>query len=522
MFQNQDVYSEASVSTETATVMSSTYGSPLTSQPLEEGHKSAGHQAMMSSTSGQPVHSPPQVERHKTTGHKVKIPSTLGGHQAVVRNSPELYAAHVARNESRKSLSSAKVHHMKDSLASSGNVGKNLPRNPVVSPEITTPAPARFVSTFTPCTSEVATRKPVKEHDPTLASLTVDTSPNSFMPMDEIDNSDKIPVDNETLSLNEHAQEMCIVTEETALASVKRLSLVCGYEQDPKLIGKRSPVHSSVWRNSDSKQDMSNLHVSSCMTAQVNSKEGQLNSDRRELILDRKLDEKQLNPGESQENLDKPSIQVPKSTAGNKLTNAQGHPSENSEISEYRFSSLRPETIEAIKIGNPGLVKSQLPSTTQNLSQAVEKCICIIDDQDTDTVQGTEKTKVAGGAKTSSEIAKPLLNTLHEMEEHLAVIDSELRVMCNKVTGKESQDASLQDTHNLNGEKIDVRLSNDKEITNEICGSSQTRKIVEEDYLTSTIMKDNKVENTCYPLNMKQATQANLPVKKSRSVLSSV
>ena len=495
-------------------MISSTYGSPVTPQPLEEGLKSGGHQAMMSSTSCQPVRSPPQVERHKPSGHKVKIPSTLGGHQAVVRNSPELYAAHVARNESRKSLSSAKVHHMKDSLASSENVGKNLPRNPVVSPEITTLAPARFVSTFTPCSSEVATRKPVKEHDPTLASLTVDTSPNSFMPMDEIDNSDKMSVHSETLSLNEHAQEMCIVSEETALASVKRLSLVCGYEQDPKLIGKQSPVHSSVWRNSDSKQDMSNLHVSSCMTAQVNSKKGQLNSDRRELILDRKLDEKQLNPGESQENLDTPSIQVPKSTAGN--------PSESSEISEYRFSSLRPETIEAIKIGNPGLVKSQLPSTTQTLSQAVEKCICIIDDQDTDTVQGTEKTQVAGGAKTSSEIAKPLLNTLHEMEEHLAVIDSELTVMCNKVTGKESQDASLQETHNLNGEKIDVHLSNDKEITNEICGSSQTRKIVEEDYLTSTIMKDNKLENTCYPLNMKQATQANLPVKKSRSVLLSV
>ena len=552
------MYADASLSVETITsssnagscitpqagynqaVTASTAGSYVASQPLTDGYKTAGSQAVMSSTTGSHVQAQPIVGRCQ-----------IHGQQAVDRDSPEFYGQQVDLNGSRN-LASVKLHHTKAAMTDSENVSENLARNPVSSAGGRHPMPThgRFISTFTPCTSGGTTWQPVKEHDPTLASLSMDTSPKSFTDVGEMENGDKIPINSETLSVNENAQKVCIVSQETALASVKRLSLVCGHERNPNATDKWSQEHYDVQRNLENVPDMSNLYASSCMPAQVNSIEGQssrrdlvldtqVNSkngqrDRRELILDRKLDERELTrgrkidekqffSGNSQEN-PKPSIQVPKPSAGNKVNTAEGQHSEKSENSGCRLDALRPETIEAIKRGNPGLVKSHLPVNTKKLDKADESCIYI-----NDVAQSSEKIQMASSAEKPSDITKPFLNTLQEMEEHLAVIDNQLNVMSDKVTAQECLDEILTDVHNLNKENGNVSLSNNtnnKENRSKINGPSETRITVEKEHQTPETMTGSDVENKCYPLNVKQATQAsdtsNLLVKKARSVFSTI
>ena len=449
--------------------------------------------AVMSSVSGSIAHSQPLVVRHKPAGHQI-----------VMRNPPEFQAVTVAggnsaRSETKDSISSSDLLHTKDSCSSSGTVSQSFVRNPAISPGVTCPlsAPARFTSTFTPCTSVVSTWAPVKEYDPTLTSLTLDNSPKSFVPLNEIDDSDQTPSDRDTLSANGNAQNLCIVTEETAIASVKRLSLVCASTS----MNKWSQMNDDGLSNLDNKTDLSNSYPGSSISAHIKVTQGQKNSDRRELILDRRPEERQLNAGSSQENAEKKSNQGPQSMAGNKPTNAQGQSGTKSGIVKYQLGALRPETIKAIKRGNPALVKSQ----GQKLGQAFEKSIYVnVDNQNIDSVKTSDKIQVVGDdtAKTSTENKRALNN---EMEENLALIDSESTVK-------------------FNDKNIAVNLPDDKENKNmnEDFDCSQSRKAGQEDHRESAIGIDSTLEKTGYPLTMTKTTPIpvvdNMQVDKSRSV----
>lgn len=390
-----------------------------------------------------------------------------------------------------------------------------------------------IATSSTSASSFVSPWIPVTDHDPTLASLSLENSPKAFMPFSETGTYEQTFSDKESLSVNTLPLPVAMSQQETVISSAVHVNLVSRVPQGSKTSG--APSNGNGLRRWHNKVSAKRLPFDNAVTTQLNTGQSQINSDRRQLILDRSL--VNINRKESdsegvdvattktQMNTEKTTIQGNISMAANKTTiskpfthNVQRNSVPKTTTSEYQLSALRPETIEAIKRGNPALVMSQFPNLSQkqfqnegkkdNISMDSKQMIKTVDKLQTvgekSAIKQDENKSKENGAGNAFQDTESIKDTDHIAQSGSSVVKKDQNMIKHDTCMKEN------DIGEINNKEPEVNILNDE--GNEIQvinGEPEVHKNIDEENEVHLINDDDDEVDFKESISLKENLDSN-------------
>lgn len=233
---------------------------------------------------------------------------------------------------------------------------------------------------------------PVKDHDPTLASLTLSHSPQPLVPFEE-DSDDKSVTNRDSFQMNNtHSLNVSFSDQDNVRESAESTDLVSNDALSSKDVSEPSVTTQNDLPNLHNKSNISKSSVDTALTSQLNSDKGKVSSSVQGI------------PFTSSEKtvISRPYIKKTVPKCG---------------VSAFRLGTLRPETIQAIKQGNPALFKTSfsLLSQQEQLNVNDKRVDCIKTTAETKPIEGNSS--VILGEKATKTDEKAVVETQNVVME---------------------------------------------------------------------------------------------------------
>ena len=281
--------------------------------------------------------------------------------------------------------------------------------------------------------SEDSTWTPIKDHDPTLASVIVDNSPECLVSFNESESSEKSLSDREPLPANSLTANISLPNGEKVTDFAENLNLVSSSTFGTKSVAT-TESELTIWH---SKSDTEFCADSAVSTKLNTTKTVEVSSVQANTI-----------PTVEKSLVCRPYIKKKYGSIGGKR-----------DIPQLKLGSLKPETIQAIKRGNPALFQKQFKS-----------------------LNNSDQLDISDKSMSSK-------NTVEsDMREDSSMIEHE-----TSAQNKENREDENTRTH-------DVNNKNDMEQADKSTGKSAKRYILQEQL--ETLSGNSNEAATHYPLNM--------------------